>query len=103
MSLESINTASPVSINFPLNQFICFPKPLAGVSQVVSLEALWGQPSVVPLLEYGVTCSLNGARQWVMVFPRYASSMREWRLRRSGRGLVPQDLPIYLRLFMQVC
>lgn len=69
--------------------------------QVVSLEALRGRASVVPLLEYGVTCSLNGSRQWVLVFPRYASSMREWRLRR-GRGLAPQDLPVYLHLFMQV-
>jgi hypothetical protein len=71
--------------------------------QVVSLEALRGQPSVVPLLEYGVTCSLNGSRQWVLVFPRYASSMREWRLKKGSRGLAPQDLPVYLRLFMQVC
>lgn len=70
--------------------------------QVASLDALRGQASVVPLLEYGVSSSISGTRQWVLVFPKYAGSMREWRLRWRGKGLDTQDLPVYLRLFIQV-
>lgn len=70
--------------------------------QVASLDALRGQACVVPLLEYGVTSSISGTRQWVLVFPQYAGSMREWRLRWRGKGLDAQDLPVYLRLFIQV-
>jgi len=62
-----------------------------------------GHPAVVPLLEYGISSSISGARQWVLVFPRYAGSLRDWRLKWRGRGLDAQDLPVYLRLFLQVC
>lgn len=71
--------------------------------QVASLEAMRGHPAVVPLLEYGITSSISGGRQWVLVFPRYAGSLREWRLKWRGRGLDARDLPVYLRLFLQVC
>jgi hypothetical protein len=70
--------------------------------QVASLEFLRGQPSVVPLLDYGVTTSISGVRQWVLIFPRYAGSMREWRVSWAGRGLNSNDLPVYLSLFLQV-
>lgn len=63
---------------------------------------LRGQPAVVPLLEYGITSSISGQRQWVLVFPRYLGSMREWRLKWRGKGLDAKDLPVYLRLFLQV-
>jgi hypothetical protein len=69
---------------------------------VSSLEALRGQPCSVPLLQYGVTSTLSGSRQWVLVFPRYAASLREWRLKWRGRGLQQQDLAVYLGLFLQV-
>lgn len=73
-----------------------------GALQVVSLEVLHGKPHVVPLLEYGVTSNISGTRQWVLVFPRYASSMREWRTKWAGKGLNTQDLSVYLSLFLQV-
>jgi hypothetical protein len=57
---------------------------------------------VVPLLEYGVTSSISGVRQWVLVFPRYQGSLREWRLNWAGRGLNTEELPVYLSLFLQV-
>mgnify|MGYP001807346199 CR=1 FL=1 len=75
---------------------------LAYFLQVASLDALRGQASVVQLKDYGVTSSVSGARQWVLVFPQYAGSMREWRLKWRGKGLNTQDLPVYLRLFIRV-
>lgn len=63
---------------------------------------LHGQPAVIPLLDYGVTSSIRGNRQWVLLFPRYAGSLREWRLRWRGKGLDGADLPVYLQLFLQV-
>lgn len=73
-----------------------------GALQVVTLEVLHGKPHVIPLLEYGVTSAISGTRQWVLVFPRYASSLREWRTKWAGKGLHTQDLPVYLSLFLQV-
>lgn len=76
------------------------------------LELMHGQPGIVPLLEYGLASSSSGSgrggggggqRQWLLVFPQYERSLRDWRLQWRGRGLDARDLPAYLHLFVQVC
>lgn len=74
--------------------------------QVAILESLQGQHGIVPLLEYGVMVDYTDSSsatqpQWVLVFPRYSGSLREWRLRR-GQGLGHQDIELYLNIFLQV-
>lgn len=86
----------------PTTVSLIFDLPCVLSRKVASLEFLRGRPSVVPLLDYGVTTSVSGMRQWVLVFPRYAGSMREWRISWAGRGLDTHDLPMYLSLFVQV-
>lgn len=66
------------------------------------LEVLQGCHGVIPLLEYGVISGASGQRQWLLVFPRYGCSLREWRQRWRGRNLDKTDLAVYLRLFVQV-
>lgn len=78
------------------------------LQQVTILDSLHGHKGVVPLLDYGVTCSNSSSSssagqqpQWLLVFPRYSGSLRGWRLLR-GQGLDQEDLGLYLRIFMQV-
>lgn len=97
--LQNTHTHTQTVARSPLLHKHC---PDALPLQVASLESLRGQPCVVPLLEYGVTSCISGVRQWVLVFPRYQGSLREWRLNWAGRGLNTQELPVYLSLFLQV-
>ncbi|KAF8065888.1 hypothetical protein HT031_002949 [Scenedesmus sp. PABB004] len=86
-------------------------------AQVAVLELLRGCPGVVPLLDYGVALgdappSPRGASgsgggalaqpapRWLLAFPRYRCSLRDWRQAR-GRGLRPGDARLYLAAFVQ--
>jgi hypothetical protein len=94
----ALETAEPLSLWSTRDVFTCRPARV----QVTVLEVLQGQPGIIPLLEYGVTSRISDQRQWLLVFPRYGGSLREWRQRWRGRGLTCGDLRVYLRLFLQV-
>eukprot|EP00775_Hariotina_reticulata_P006738 gene6738-6958_t len=76
-------------------------------NEVSVLSSLRSQPGVIPLLDFAVCGSTSTSSghvvqpSWLLVFPRYSGSLKEWRIMR-GLGLQREDIGMYLRVFIQV-
>jgi serine/threonine protein kinase len=67
-------------------------------AEVSVLEALAGTPGVVPLIDYGLAPDCSAFQ---LVFPRYGSSLAEWR-RAQGARLDAMRVRLYLAVFLQM-
>lgn len=73
--------------------------------EVAALEVLRGTPGVVPLIDYGLARDGGGApgdgTAFLLVLPRYASSLAAWRRGQPG-ALDGRRARLYLAVFLQV-